>query len=303
MDGKQFDSLIKRFTVTRMTRLEAVRGLIAGAGLAVTGTVLASDVIDAKHKGKKKKKGKKSKDNQQGTGPYNPPSPPPYSGGDNKGDNNKHDDGTTTSSPTCDKYEDCGYDAHWDDGYCGCVCDKSDKGYAYCDAKDSYDYRTCVSTDCSKYGDYYEYDPYSCSCQQQCQPPEYGCGEYGEWSYDTCSCECSGKKDYTEICGGKYADPYVSGTCVSTKCDDYQEWDSDYCACRDICDNVYECGDYGEWNYDKCACKCDEKNGYATCSGDYADKSAYGTCVYTNCDSYGYDYKYDPNYCSCRQQV
>src|SRR4051812_46673034 len=56
MDAERFDAMIKRFTVTRMTRLDAVRGLLAGAGLAVTGATVAAVEADAKGKGKGKSK-------------------------------------------------------------------------------------------------------------------------------------------------------------------------------------------------------------------------------------------------------
>jgi hypothetical protein len=251
MDGERFDSLIKRFTVTRVTRLEAVRGLLAGAGLAVTGAAFASEIADAKskHKGKKKKKSKKGKggssNNQQGsyTSPSPSPTPPPYSGGDN----NKHDDpikGTTTGKPTCDKYEDCGYDAYWDDSDCRCICNKYDKGYEYCDNKDSYDYGTCKSTECDGYQ---EYDSYSCSCQDiKCDKNEAYCSygdyagqcvstkcDYGTYNSDTCSCDPIECKKYEVYCSyGKYA-----GQCVSTDCSSYgygYEYSSDSCSCEAV---------------------------------------------------------------------
>src|SRR4051812_20230318 len=56
MDGEQFDDLIKRFTVTRVTRMDALRSLLAGAGIAVTGAAAAAVAADAKGKGKGKGK-------------------------------------------------------------------------------------------------------------------------------------------------------------------------------------------------------------------------------------------------------
>jgi len=291
MDGERFDSLIKRFTVTRVTRLEALRSLVGGAAVAVTGAAFASEVADAKKK-RGKKKGKKSKDNQQNTAPYNPPSPPPYNGGGNNGGNDNH--GTTTSAPTCDKHKDCGYGAYWDDTTCDCACD--DSGYEYCDSKDAYDYSaygTCVSTDCSKYGDYYEYDSHSCSCQPLCQP-ESDCPAYSTWSYESCSCECDKGYDYCQAQGSYY------NTCVSKDCGEYQEYDSDSCSCKDICEHVYDCGAYGEWDYKTCSCKCDK--GYDYCQGSYASGyDYYGTCVSTDCSSY-YGTEYNADYCSCQEK-
>jgi hypothetical protein len=73
MDGEKFDDLLKRFCTTRLTRLDALRGLVAGAAAALTGASIGSDDAEAKNKkkgaakqggvkaqGKKKKKGKPS---------------------------------------------------------------------------------------------------------------------------------------------------------------------------------------------------------------------------------------------------
>src|SRR5829696_8272961 len=43
MDGEKFDSLIKRFYTTRLTRKSALRGLVAGAAASVAGLSLASE--------------------------------------------------------------------------------------------------------------------------------------------------------------------------------------------------------------------------------------------------------------------
>src|SRR5215216_2806487 len=48
MDGKKFDSLIKRFCSTQMTRKSALRGLVAGAAAAITGSALIADDAAAK---------------------------------------------------------------------------------------------------------------------------------------------------------------------------------------------------------------------------------------------------------------
>jgi len=48
MDGKKFDSLIKQFCTTRLTRKSALRGLVAGAAAAVTGASFGSGGVDAK---------------------------------------------------------------------------------------------------------------------------------------------------------------------------------------------------------------------------------------------------------------
>jgi hypothetical protein len=59
MDGKQFDDLLREWSSTRLSRLSALRGLIAGAATAVTGASLGLAETDAKSK--KKGKGKNHK--------------------------------------------------------------------------------------------------------------------------------------------------------------------------------------------------------------------------------------------------
>ncbi len=59
MDGQQFDAHVQRLTQVRLTRLDALRGLIASAAAGLTGATLIDDT-DAKRAGKKggKKKAK-----------------------------------------------------------------------------------------------------------------------------------------------------------------------------------------------------------------------------------------------------
>src|SRR5215212_10187017 len=52
MDGEKFDELIRKLTTIRLTRLSALRGMVAGAAAAVTG---ASVLEDAEAKKAKKK--------------------------------------------------------------------------------------------------------------------------------------------------------------------------------------------------------------------------------------------------------
>jgi hypothetical protein len=47
MDGKRFDSLIKRLGTTRLTRLTALRGMAAGSVAALTGLSLFAEEADA----------------------------------------------------------------------------------------------------------------------------------------------------------------------------------------------------------------------------------------------------------------
>ena len=47
MDGEKFDNLIRQICTTRLTRVSALRGLVAGAVAALTGATLASDDTDA----------------------------------------------------------------------------------------------------------------------------------------------------------------------------------------------------------------------------------------------------------------
>ena len=76
MDGEKFDALLKRMCTTRLTRLDALRGLVAGAAAAVTGASLGSNETKAQKKKKKggvKAQNKKTKKGGRGGGkPTNP---------------------------------------------------------------------------------------------------------------------------------------------------------------------------------------------------------------------------------------
>ena len=56
MDGERFDSLVKRLTQTRLTRWEALRGVLASAALGFTAASLTDDTA-AKKQGKQPKRG------------------------------------------------------------------------------------------------------------------------------------------------------------------------------------------------------------------------------------------------------
>src|SRR3954469_14460146 len=64
MDGEKFDDLVKRLAAARLTRLDALRGLIASAAVGLTGATLADETAAKKHgkaagkKGGAKKHGK-----------------------------------------------------------------------------------------------------------------------------------------------------------------------------------------------------------------------------------------------------
>ena len=66
MDGERFDELIKRLTVARLTRLEALRGLAGAAVVAGTGAAIVSDEAEAK--GKKRGKRRNGNDRNKGKG-------------------------------------------------------------------------------------------------------------------------------------------------------------------------------------------------------------------------------------------
>src|SRR5829696_8551773 len=73
MGPQKFDDLVKQFCTTRLTRWGALRGLVAGAAAAVTGSALATDDADAKKgrhgahsQSKGKGKGKAHGDNKGG---------------------------------------------------------------------------------------------------------------------------------------------------------------------------------------------------------------------------------------------
>src|SRR4051812_3201726 len=106
MDGERLDDLIKRFSVTRITRLEALRGMVAGAGLALTAATLAAVEADAKDKGKGKGKGKvKGKDKKGNAHAQHIGNCPP--------------DGQYCSDPShCCSYESC-YDDYKQKFLCG----------------------------------------------------------------------------------------------------------------------------------------------------------------------------------------
>ena len=55
MDGGQFDKLIARFGATRLTRVAALRGLVAGAVAALAGAGLPSDATDAADRRRRKR--------------------------------------------------------------------------------------------------------------------------------------------------------------------------------------------------------------------------------------------------------
>src|SRR3954454_4927478 len=52
MDGEKFDDLVKRLTAARLTRLDALRGLIASTVVGLTGATLAAPETEAKQHGK-----------------------------------------------------------------------------------------------------------------------------------------------------------------------------------------------------------------------------------------------------------
>src|SRR3954469_5245459 len=52
MDGEKFDDLVKRLTTARLTRLSALRGLIASRVVGLTRATLAADETEAKKHGK-----------------------------------------------------------------------------------------------------------------------------------------------------------------------------------------------------------------------------------------------------------
>ena len=56
MDGKRFDELIAHLGSTRLTRVSALRGLVAGAAVALAGTALSSDATDAADRPRRRKK-------------------------------------------------------------------------------------------------------------------------------------------------------------------------------------------------------------------------------------------------------
>lgn len=217
MDSEKFDDLIKRMGTARVTRLTALRGLVGGAVAAVAGTAIATSDADAKSKkrGKSKKKGKKKSRRSQALAPvYNDSPSKPSKPGD------KTPTDGTTSGPVCDTYEDCGYDAKWDDEECRCVCKNDYKEFCNSEYADDYLYGTCISSRCEEYT---EYSPRSCSCEEVCYPQT--CKDL----YAECGVHDDGCGGKTEDCGQCNAyDNSVcdyAGRCV---CDAYTEKDCPY---------------------------------------------------------------------------
>ena len=59
MDGETFDNLVKRLTQARLTRLDALRGVLASAAVGLAGATLSAEETVAKKQGKGKgRKGK-----------------------------------------------------------------------------------------------------------------------------------------------------------------------------------------------------------------------------------------------------
>jgi hypothetical protein len=64
MDSKKFDEVIKQIGTARMTRLSALRSLVGGAALAITGAAIGPELVDARRAkkagGRSRKKGRKA---------------------------------------------------------------------------------------------------------------------------------------------------------------------------------------------------------------------------------------------------
>ncbi len=67
MDGEKFDDLIRKLATIRMTRMDALRGMVAGAAATVTGAT-SLDLEDAEAKKKAKAAGKKGGNGKGGRG-------------------------------------------------------------------------------------------------------------------------------------------------------------------------------------------------------------------------------------------
>ena len=66
MEGETFDDLVKRLTEARLTRLDALRGVLASAAVGLAGATLSAEETAAKKQGKGK--GKKKRKHRKGKG-------------------------------------------------------------------------------------------------------------------------------------------------------------------------------------------------------------------------------------------
>jgi hypothetical protein len=257
MESEKFDELIKRVGTARVSRLTALRGLAGGALAALAGVAVATETEAGK--GRKSSKKRKSKKKSRNSVAPTYDSPPVYKPVE------KTTTTSTTAAPTCpkDKYEDCGYDADWDDKDCRCVCKKNNHDYCRSDY-DPYLYGTCVDKDCPEYT---SYDDSTCKCKEVCYPKT--CEELG---YD-----CG---DHKDNCGN---DIHCGACCEPKTCHDqgYEcgNWD-------DTCGTPIDCGDCkGKDYYD---------NGYCDADGKCAcDAYTRDDCSYLY-DSYAEACSYDP---------
>jgi hypothetical protein len=248
MDAEKFDDLIKRVGTARVNRLTALRGLLGGAAVALTGTAVASGDAEAKKKKAKNAGNKRKKGRKRNSQSYNGTPAPTTTKTTTTTTTKPTTTSTTTKPPTCDKHEDCGHGAEWDDQKCECRC--KEEHHEICRLKDPYDdpyylNGTCVDTKCPDIYDTYNSE--TCKCERPVCEAVYDCGDYEEWNEKECRCECAPSYEICEH--GPYA-----GQCVDTTCkNEYLKFDKSECAC--VCKREPEYCDYGfEWSPYDCRC-------------------------------------------------
>jgi hypothetical protein len=232
MDSKTFDELIKQVGTARLTRLSALRALLGGSALAITGAAFATEDADAK-RGKKGRKRKNRRPRRRVKGVHDT-APPPYKP-------TKPKEEPTTEEPTteapleCDAYGNCPdekcstwkcVEVKYDDGYGGyitkgfceyspVVCEEKPCKIGHCDQKTGKckyepvicEEKPCKIGYCNESSGKCKYEPVIC----EPKPCKIGyCNEKtGKCEYDQVICEY-----------GYYCDPYAENydpynpTCV-----------------------------------------------------------------------------------------
>jgi hypothetical protein len=288
MDGERFDELIKRMGTARVTRMSALRSMLGGAAVALTGAVFAAEVVDAK---KKKKGNGKNRSNTSGVQAtpkcwvcHVPPGNPDNAHAINVGCPATGPEGHSNHEGDCVEGEDlCHIPVKEENAYCwkgnSCTPESNPCGGRKCGAVtdrcgNSVSCGTCTSPDTCNDG--------KCTCVAEANPcGDRVCGTVKDRCGKTVFCgDCKDSEtcdDNTGTCSCvAEKDPCGDRTCGTVK---------------DSCGNEVSCG----------SCKdpqqCDEKTGTCSCTPICQDGAKYtcdddgcgGTCVCpqgTTCGAY-----------------
>jgi len=235
MDGKKFDSLIKQFCTTRLTRKNALRGLVAGVAAAVTGASFAAGDVDAK----KKRRGRVSAAQE-------------VKGCPSGGKQTRHLGEACGSTQCCVAAENLECQKVAETGAFRCECKT---GFVRCGGQ-------CVAITCPGGG---QLDTTDCTCK--CPQGTETCGgsciapcQAPLVRGDGCSCVCP--SGTPEICGGQCLAPcgagfqrnpttcacecpadtqLCNGACVFNQCTGGQIFNETTCSCSCATNEVF-CG-------------------------------------------------------------